>query len=222
MIPQLLQSEDPSMGPCVGCEALGEEDNAQHTVCECDLETCVIAICDGCRFGDLWASCGPAVSSIEVYIDCYFRMKHAREHALARTQRRGCVNAMRYCIHDVGEFLENGEKAECAECDAMSHELMTQQARIVAELRERLKKVEAQVEDLEAKAFHATEDANAWSAIAIRFEKDSIRLMKALIEINSLESRGRGGDASELLELEARTARIELKQHPQIQNIIPK
>lgn len=129
---------------------------------------------------------------------------------------------MRYCIHDVAEFLESGEKAKCAECDAMDRELMTQQARVMAELRERLKKVEAQVEDLVAAAFHAREDANAWSAIAIRFEKDSIRLMKTLIEINSLESRGRSADASELLALEARTARIELKLHPQIQDIIPK
>lgn len=90
MIPQLLQSEDPTMGPCVACGGRGDEADVHHTICECNLETCVIAICDGCRMaGGNWAWLGEDDSAIEVYIGCYFRMKHAREHALARAQRRG-------------------------------------------------------------------------------------------------------------------------------------
>jgi len=69
-------SDDPTMGPCIGCGVLGEDCDVHHTGCECDLEACVKVICDGCRMIEgnwAWIDRGDD-ASIEVHIDCYTRM----------------------------------------------------------------------------------------------------------------------------------------------------
>ena len=126
---------------------------------------------------------------------------------------------MRYCIHNVWE------NEACAKCDAADRKLRSDEANKIADLRievaslrvllkanrKLVDEAKGLLEEFEAKAFHAREDANAWSAIAIRYENDAIRLQKVILEINDLESAARSGDAAALLEAEAKKARIELK-----------
>lgn len=81
-------NDDPAMGPCVGCGDLGEDSDVHHTACECDLESCAIVICDGCRMGGgNWAWSGEGNNAVEVHIDCYIRMEKHRDQAAAQRRR---------------------------------------------------------------------------------------------------------------------------------------
>ena len=78
----------PSLGPCVGCGGLGE--TVEHTVCECDLESCVKAICDGCRFGGgqwAWIDGGHPDDTREMYSDCAERMERTKNRHKAERQK---------------------------------------------------------------------------------------------------------------------------------------
>lgn len=83
--------DDPSMGPCLRCEMLGE--TVQHTVCECDLKSCGKAICDGCRFGGgdwTWVDGGHPDDAREMYSDCAERMERAKNrHKVERQNALG-------------------------------------------------------------------------------------------------------------------------------------
>lgn len=80
-----VKENDLTMGPCSGCNVLGEDLPVHHTACECD-EPCGNVICDDCRYTNLWAhlhdkdEAGHDIEDHyrEVHIDCYHRMTKAR------------------------------------------------------------------------------------------------------------------------------------------------
>lgn len=82
--------DDPSLGPCLGCGMLGEDETVGHTMCECDLESCGKAICDGCRMGGgewAWIDGGHPDETREMHTDCAERMERAKNRHKAERQK---------------------------------------------------------------------------------------------------------------------------------------